>query len=284
MYSLCRSVILINRRLDLHFTYEVLSFVHKGLNMKKLYFQSLLIICCLIILTGCYRMYNYGCRRFNQGCDVEECLEIPRCHTRSTRVYDQLSTLGIFHAMWLSDEVRCAYVNLVAQKYSGSDKEASLTREREQTKRFISFYLLASYPDECGDRLDQSNSAWIMFLKIGDFAYKPKSIKKVDLPCEYQLFFGKVIALPSPTRSVNGYYNRFSEVYLVQFDALDAEGKPLLDNVSTMVLCFHVLDRQTYVEWKLDCKGKLVCENLICNETCREIDVCKGCNNLQVSL
>ncbi|OGB83109.1 hypothetical protein A3F66_05195 [candidate division TM6 bacterium RIFCSPHIGHO2_12_FULL_32_22] len=237
--------------------------------MKKLF--SFILI--LFLLPGCSRrVINWGAKRFNQGCAVDnyECLTYQ--YIRSVKVYDQFRTMGIFNAMWLADTVRRAYVNVHACKYALPEDIYYNLLETEATKakRTISFYMLVWYPKWCGAEFDKPSARWIVYLKVGDRAYAPRCIKRVNLPCEYVLFFGRVM-------------NNFKKSYYVEFDAFDPDGTEILSGNRDMVLCLRSYDKQTFLRWEFDECGCLLPRHYDDYENCSEcLDYCGDCKNINV--
>lgn len=237
--------------------------------MKKFLFYCLSI---LLLFSGCsQKITNWGKKRFNQGCKIENDQCVVYQYIRTTKVYDQFRTLGIFNAMWLSDVVRRAYVNLHAQKFALSEDvyKTMLVTEELKTKNSIAFYILSWYPKWCGAELDKPNTRWLMFLKVGDKAYTPKLIKRIDLPCEYVIFFNKL-------------KNNFKKSYYVEFDAEDENGNPILDYKADMILCFRSYETQTYLKWEFDEEGYLKLRHHDEVAACHCYDVCSDCKNLNV--
>ena len=226
----------------------------------------------LIILPGCgQRLINWGKKRLNQGCVVEnyECLAYQ--YIRTTKVYDQFRTLGIFNAIWLSDIVRKAYVNVHCQKFQLSEEvyKNVLELEEKKNKKSIAFYMLVWYPKWCGAEFDKPNSRWVVFLKIGNRAFTPRVIKRIELPCEYVIFFNKL-------------FNNFKRSYYVEFDALDPEGNEILDFKNEMVLCLRSYDRITYLRWEFDVSGYLLARYYDESSNCQCYDACGDCKSLNV--
>jgi hypothetical protein len=237
--------------------------------MKKFLFVYLFLI---IIFPGCsQRLINWGKKRLNQGCKIEnyECLAYQ--YIRTTKVYDQFRTMGIFNAMWLSDIVRKAYVNVHCQKFVLSEDvyRNLIELEESKNKKTIAFYILVWYPRWCGAEFDKPNSRWLVFLKVGDKAYTPRIIKRIELPCEYVIFFNKL-------------YNNFKRSYYVEFDALDDHGDKILNYKEDMVLCLRSYDRITYMRWEFGEDGCLLARHYDESATCQSYDACGDCKCLNV--
>ena len=95
--------------------------------MKK---QQLKILSVLgvLLLSGCAgnNIKDWAEETFYQSNAYKDDLTVVKRYLRGIRLYDQFTTLGIFDALWLSDEVRTAYSN-IACRMTGKDEEASLT-------------------------------------------------------------------------------------------------------------------------------------------------------------
>ncbi len=210
----------------------------------KLNRSFFVFVCALAVLPGCGRLIDWGKSQFNQGDEVDEIDKRVKNYVRSIRVYDQITTRGIFDAIWLGDEVRTAYANLHTFRQGKSDEhsKAFLRRQLEENKHSISFYVLSLYEVPLGE----PSSEWNLVLKVDDVTYAPVEVKKIELPYEYRLFFG--------TR----HYTRFKESYAVKFNALDINEKPIIDSETTSIeLCFRAADRRVALCWELDEAGKV---------------------------
>ena len=216
---------------------------------KKVY--VLLMFPIILLFSGCNRVIDWGTQRFYQGCKIDPCLTVADEHIRTARVYDQFSALGIFTALWLSDDVLKAYARLHAKKYALDEYAESklLERQRADIDNKLSFYILAydltsGYsPLEPGKHIE---TPWTIFLKSEDRAYEPSLIKKMNqLAPEYELFFGK-------------HYTNFKTVYLVQFSMTDSDGQELVfDDTQPIILCLNSIKTRISLIWRLDENGNL---------------------------
>lgn len=205
-------------------------------SMKRIQIGTILCGLVLITLSGCGRIITWQKNTFYQGEPVEQFDKIPQSYIRSLYLYDQLSTVCLFDALWLSDDVRSAYVSTHALK-TGKGKEFRsnfLRRQLEENKHFITFYLLSSTP-----KLDEKDAPWSLSLRVKNQLHTPLEVKVRDLSQEYVVFFGRK-------------YNNFKTVYEVKFNALTTEEKPILDDtVSEMSLCIRSLFKEGVLTWKL---------------------------------
>jgi hypothetical protein len=167
----------------------------------------------LTILPGCGRIIDWGMSNFYQGTNLEDNHKQVQPYLRSTTIYDELDTRARFEVLWLSDEVRTAYANLHSFRLGKDDEKHSvfLRRQLEENSHYVSFYVLSTYEV----RLGTPDSKWCIFLGVDGIHYQPISIKPIDLPYEYQLFFGD-------------QWNRFKVPYLVRFAADDMDNKPII--------------------------------------------------------
>jgi hypothetical protein len=171
-----------------------------------------LLLFVVVSLSSCIKYYETIKTEFPQGSELEDKREVVANNLRSTVIYDQFSTVAIFNALRLSDEVRMAYVDIYTRKrgIEGEAKEALLKRQLEENKHWISFYLLADIRDKTYVSLSEKSSYWTPFLQLGDnVKVTPLSIKEVDIEPEYQFFFGTK-------------FNLFKIAYLVKFPARDS--------------------------------------------------------------
>jgi hypothetical protein len=198
--------------------------------MKYLYIGSVFIT--LAMLPGCSRISNWAQSQFYQGDQVDIHISNIQQQVRSVYMYDQFATDAIFDALWLSNEVRTTYSNIYNSRH-GKDGSTFLRRQLEENKHYISFYVLSSYDTPLG----AENCLWTLLLHINDQIFTPKEVKMVELPQEYQLFFGK-------------RFNRFKVAYLVKFDALDVEEQPLVtEQVDEIKLVLRSIKKETTVAW-----------------------------------
>lgn len=184
------------------------------------------------MLPGCSRINQWAQDSFYQGDTIDVNISQVQKQVRSVYMYDQFATDAIFDALWLSDEVRTAYATIHSTRH-GKDGNAFLRRQLEENKHYISFYVLSSYDTPLG----AENCLWTLLLHLNDQIFTPKEVKMVELPQEYQLFFGK-------------RFNRFKTAYMVKFDAQDIEEHPLLTiDIDEVKLVLRSIKKETTLVW-----------------------------------
>jgi len=196
---------------------------------------SYFFLLCLFILPGCGKMITWVKDSFPQVSSLNSSCDSVVEYIKSITVYDQLTTSAKFDAMWLSNEVRASYVDLLTVKFGKTDeqKKTLLRRQFEENNHFISFYVLSPYDCPLGD----SHSEWTVFLMVNNKNYSPIEIKSVELSPEYICMFGKKI-------------NRFKVAYSVRFDANDIEDMPLItSHTHAMHLIFRSTKQEALLTW-----------------------------------
>lgn len=178
----------------------------------------------LILLPGCGRLIDWGKENFYQGEPIDNHREAVTSYIRSVTIYDQFTTSAIFDVLWLSDEVRLAYVDLHVSRQSKNEERqrAMVRRQLEENNHYLSFYILSLHDV----KLVGPESEWSLYLNINGRSYQPQEIKEIELPYEYQIFFGN-------------QWNRFKVPYLVRFNANDEEDMPLI-TLKTEEFALHV--------------------------------------------
>lgn len=208
-------------------------------HINKYYLEILI----LFLLPGCNnRYYCWFNDVFNQGTDLDKFNTIPLEFIRSTRIYDQFTTLGIFDALWLADPVKQAYVQSYGIKHclDQQQQNAMLANQLQDNDQYISFYVLAYYPGQDNCSLNSDDSLWVVRLIVDGNCYAPLYVRAVELPFEYQIFFGKK-------------YNIFKRSYLVVFN--QPTGSPANKSLS---LVFRSVGRQAELTWCFDQSGNLM--------------------------
>lgn len=198
----------------------------------------------MIVLSGCGRLIDWGKSRLYQGNSFKIDLGAIKEHIRWATVYDQFTTVAMFDALWLSTAVRSAfaYEHAFREEKSEEHYKAALRRQLEELNHAITFYVLSLHEVSLGDLA----SEWSVFLMIDGKKLDPIELKVIDLPYEYQIFFGKRLTL-------------FKDSYSIKFNAKDLDENPYLtpDN-HTLQLYFRKFDKEVVLEWKIDQYGTLI--------------------------
>ena len=213
--------------------------------MKKLpIFSLFILIISLFCLSGCTTIIDWGKCSFYQGKKLRNSAYDVSTYIRAVTFYDQLTTSGKFVALWLSDEVRKAYVAVRALKNGETEKQIarSLENELEENQNTITFYVLTLHQIPLLD----AQGTWTLSLEIDGKQFEPLEKKMIELPSEYQLFFER-------------YYTRFKVPYLISFSANDANGKLLIHkNTRHIALWFRSVTKENALCWNFDSNGKLL--------------------------
>ncbi len=205
--------------------------------MKRTTYFPMLSITALLLLSGCGRIIDWGKTNFYQGQEMPSFSQDVKPFLRSVTIYDQLETKAWFDLLWLSDEVRTAYAKLHVERMGQSEEkyQAVLRRQLEENSHYITFYVLSTHETKLGT----PDSQWSLFLRVNGKDYQPFEFKKVDLPYEYQQFFGS-------------YWNRFKEPYLLRFQMMDENEKPLINEFTPAVqLYVRSADKEHLFTWPL---------------------------------
>lgn len=209
---------------------------------------------CILLFSGC-TIIDWGKKNFEQAHRYETGITQKMApYLRSTTVYQQLSTIATFDALFLTDAARMLYVDYYARRHLVTEEKESLMRQRllNENKYYISFYVIgaqtqnlyvsshALFTGEYHKQqalLGEKDAEWQVYLQVDGKKYMPDSIKAVELPLEYQHFFG-------------ARYSQFQSVYLIKFDANDEYDKSILsDGVHDVSLEFVSCRYDTSMKW-----------------------------------
>jgi hypothetical protein len=198
------------------------------MNIKMIVRNSLLVGV-LGFYAGCIKYHDLVKSEFPQCKTQPDQHEVAYRYRRSVTVYDVYQTKAIFNALWLSDQVRTAYVDVYGGKRGMDEqaKEEMLKRLLEENKHWLNFYVLAEVGDKTYTSLSEKYAAWTLYVMIdNDKKIMPESIKEVDLEPEYQLMFAKT-------------FNPFKTAYLVKFplkgELADRYAKGMIKNIQMIV-------------------------------------------------
>lgn len=198
--------------------------------------HTVLIISSIILLPGC-TIVNWAKKNLYQGIDFNQNYTIPRSFIRSVKAYNEFSTFAHFNVLWLSEEVRNAYVSCFVDATGKQEEQKNqlLRSQKDELKHFITFYVVA--PQETILTTDQSS--WHMILEIDELKFDPIEIKVVELNNIYKSFFGNLC-------------NRFKTVYQVKFEARDLYDNPLIISTTQAIeLHFKKLNKEVFLRWDL---------------------------------
>ncbi len=193
--------------------------------------KSLLILfVSIFIFYGFNTIYEWGKENFKQAeRHDEDFVKEAKKYLRSVTAYNSLTAEAEFHTMLLSDDARMLYVDYYAKIHGLNQEQIKVLKQRQihENRNFISMYVVAWKRDreyvtsrslftgeslKTGNILKGEDALWNVTLVVGGKRYQPEAVRLVDMPIEYQIFFGN-------------HYNIFSTVYLVRFAAKDNEAK-----------------------------------------------------------
>jgi len=210
--------------------------------MKQMILQAVMLIM-LIFLPSCGRLVDWGTDLFYQGRDTHYQLDRAREYIQSVIVLDEFTTVGMFDALWLSDEVIALYAHAYAHRNCLSNNAYAdmLACNLSKNKKHYMFYVLTlnSYP------LGDPYFEWAIHLLINSHCYSPLEVKKVDLAPEYSAMFGFLL-----TKS--------KTAYLITFDPTDEQGNLLIPQDDCLILQFKSVQKNVYVSWDMN---KKICNN-----------------------
>ncbi len=196
------------------------------------------ILCSSILgFSGCVRIYNWAQSNFYQGIDIRDCFENPECYLKSVHVYDQFTTVAMFDALWVSDQVRRDFAQLHAFRHckTGDQINEYVKRELENSNDYITFYVLSLWDIP----LSGIDPVWTICLEIGNAMYHPIEIRPVTLSQEYKAYFGEA-------------YGNFKTAYRVVFNAKDTRDNPILTPSTPMMsLVFRSINKEAALTWCL---------------------------------
>ena len=174
---------------------------------------------------------------------------------RSVKVYDMLSLKASFDVLFLTDRARKLFVDFHGRSQGLTFEEMQVLSQRQtsENKYFISAYVVAWHDEysyvnskalftgsyqKSPHVLKGEDALWSVSLIVGGRRYLPESIKVVEMPIEYQQFFG-----PS--------CNQFATTYLVRFAAKDKFNNYIFtDQKSSPVLRFSSPTYKIDAIWK----------------------------------
>jgi hypothetical protein len=207
--------------------------------MKQNLNYYLLLVLYLVQLTGCGPISTWAKDCFYQGKEQPEPVK-PYAYTRSIVAYDQFTRIAMFDALWLSDEVKKAYAQVLTHK-QGKNKEqcqAFLRRQLEENRHFIIFLVLIPYDWTLGEL----QSKWSVFLNTDGVNYAPVEVKQTEIDAVYKAFFDK-------------RFGPFKIVYRVKFDARNADDNRIITpDTQTVKLIFRSMAKEVSLCWNAQAK------------------------------
>lgn len=165
---------------------------------STLFFRKVMMLGLVCTMSSCVRYYDVIKTEFNQGKKEPSKGCVAQAYRRATTVYDEFETRAHFDVVWLSDNIRCTYVDVYSNKRNLdlNTKEQMLKRQLEENKHWASFYVLADVREKTNASLSDPASVWTLSLQIDDQKpLQPESIKEVTLEPEMQMFFGSTFNL-----------------------------------------------------------------------------------------
>ena len=206
------------------------------INKKNFIFFYLLL---LLVLPSCIKYYEMSNDEFPQAIEKkDDYTELIQENLKSVRAYEQFETKATFDALWMSDEMKVAFENVYCNKRGKDEntKDALIRRQLEESKHWITFYVLTDVRGKNNTSMTEKDSLWSMYLQVGDKKISPISIKEVELEPEIQFFFGS-------------RFSSFKSPYLVKFPATDMAGQFYLKDASGMSLFFSSPLLETKLTW-----------------------------------
>lgn len=227
---------------------SVLILVKRGFFMK--YFLPIMFGF-LLLAPGCAnRFSDWSSDHVEQGIVRAVPKKVVLDYLRTARIYKDFSTRGFFDALWLSDEVRTAYVDLHAAQsaLAEDEKQELLHRQLAENEKELSFYLLSHIPDT-DKALGEEDCSWTVALRVNGILYKPKNITEIEFGPEYALLLKTVTS-------------RHKNNQLVTFALKDERGRSIITRKTRLIeLVFSTVDRSAVLTWHLDKRQQLLQKN-----------------------
>ncbi len=206
---------------------------------------NLCMVMILALLPGCGTMSDLMKENFPQGKQSKTYRKKAKCYLKIINIYDQFNTVGLFDALWLSDDIRTIYADINAdmQGKGTKGKHAFLRRQLKENNHYISFYVLSTHQNP----LSIKPVPWALHLVVDGKKYMPFEVKAVELNSEYKAIFGIM-------------FNKHKIPYEVRFERTDADGKDILKegNPHHMKLYFSTPAHYSFAEWHIDGMGNAV--------------------------
>lgn len=196
------------------------------------YITIMLFMQCLLFLPGC-TLVEWGNVTFRQAETVSSHYsESMNPFIKSIVVYDQFVSIAEFSALFLTDEARMIYADYFFHRNFKTPEEQDISRQRLLTENdyYVTFYVIGYQPATMyasgralfsgeyqvqGPLLGTPDSNWKITLLVDGKEYGPCDIRSVQLPAEYQHFFGI-------------RWSQFKTAYKLRFDFRDADGNEII--------------------------------------------------------
>ena len=225
--------------------------------MKHIHYRYITImffVQCLLFLPGC-TLIQWSDATFRQAEKISDNFSKSMdSFMQSTVVYNEFASIAEFSALFLTDESRMIYADYFFHRNFKTPEEKSVARQRLLTENdyYITFYVIGDQPSVIyptdralffgeyqvqGPLLGTADSNWKLSLIIDGNEYAPCDVRSVQLPAEYQYFFGR-------------RWSQFKSAYKVRFDARDEDDREILPNGRHDVsLKFSSAVYSTKLEW-----------------------------------
>jgi hypothetical protein len=203
--------------------------------MKHTYYRyitTLLFMQCLLFLPSC-TIVQWSATTFRQADRVPaEFAETMNNFIQSAVIYDQFSSIAEFSGLFLTDEARMLYADYFFHRNFKTEEEQAIARQRLLTENdyYITFYVIGYQPATIyptdralffgeyqvqGPLLGTADAKWKVSLLVDGKEYGPCDVRCVQLPVEYQYFFGR-------------HWSQFKTAYKIRFDAKDQDGREVI--------------------------------------------------------
>lgn len=206
---------------------------------------NLCMVTILVLLPGCGTVVDLVKENFPQGQESKDHQKTTKEYLKVINIYDQFNTVGLFDALWLSDEMRTVYADINAdmQGKTTKEKHAFLRRQLKENNQYISFYVLSTHDNP----LSVKPVPWSLHLVIDGKKHMPFEVKAVELVSEYKTIFGSI-------------FNKHKTPYEVRFERTDANGLDILTEgkLHVMKLYFSNPSHFSFAKWNLDPMGNAV--------------------------
>ncbi|MFT6765272.1 MAG: hypothetical protein ACJAZS_000147 [Alteromonas naphthalenivorans] len=206
---------------------------------------NLSMLVALFLLPGCGgTIIDTAKENFPQGKEYKNYQKKIKQYVKEVNIYDNFNTLGLFDALWLSDEMRTVYSDINADmRGKNTDvRHAFVRRQLKENKHYISFYVLSTHDNP----LSVKPVPWAMHLEVDDKRYMPFEVKSIELAVEYKTMFGTL-------------FNNHKTPYEVRFERTNSNGADILQegHAHKMKLYFSSPEHFSSAQWNVDTLGNV---------------------------